>query len=120
MENSPIKTDVLKLGGTNFKLQPLKETLSQREERFGKEVAELLSLKFDKKGHTNTSFGTKTLLGLGRTILSLLDKVQEGLPDTKYWTWDDFEKYDSSGKMLKEMRANDPDRYQKLFDKKYF
>lgn len=34
----------------------------------GKQVAELFNLKADKDGRYNTSFGTKTLVGLGRCV----------------------------------------------------
>lgn len=34
----------------------------------GKQIAELFNLKADKDGRYNTSFGTKTAVGLGRCV----------------------------------------------------
>jgi len=35
------------------------------------------------------------------------------------WTWDDYEQNDPAGKKLKDLRANDPNKYRELFDKKF-
>lgn len=47
----------------------------QKSEFIGKEVAELLFIKPDKKGEIKTEFGTKTLLGLGRTIERIIESA---------------------------------------------
>lgn len=48
-------------------------TETQKSEFIGKEVAELLFLKPNNKGEIKTEFGTKTFLGLGRTIERIIE-----------------------------------------------
>lgn len=38
---------------------------------------------------------------------------------TTTWQWDDYEKNDPSGKLLKELRSTDPVRYKQIFDNKF-
>ena len=40
----------------------------------GQKVAELLNLKFDKLGRTKTSWGTKSIIGLGATIERIIEE----------------------------------------------
>ena len=46
-------------------------------EQFGNEVIKLLSLKVKENGRVDTDGGDKTPLGLGRTVLRLLDEAKE-------------------------------------------
>ena len=45
----------------------------------GYEVAQLLNLKFGKDGRTKTSWGTKSVLGLGATIARIVEEQTERL-----------------------------------------
>ncbi len=72
--------------------------------------------------YENNPEGLKGLLGAMpayRSITELLKNKNE-LKGEAQWLWDDYEKNDPSGKKLKELRANDPVRYQELFDGKFF
>ena len=53
-----------------------------------------------------------------RSIAELLQHRQQDRTEAQ-WQWDDFEKNDTTGKKLKDLRANDPVRYKELFDKKF-
>ncbi len=39
--------------------------------------------------------------------------------DEIQWDWDDYEKNDPTGNKLKDLRANDPNRYRELFERKF-
>ena len=45
----------------------------------GQKVAELLNLKFGKDGRTKTSWGTKSLQGLGACITRIVEEETERL-----------------------------------------
>ncbi len=47
----------------------------------GQKVAELLNLKFDKSGRTKTTWGTKSIQGLGATITRIIEEENERLKD---------------------------------------
>ena len=49
----------------------------KQTEKFGKKIIKLLSLKIKKNGRVDTDGGDKTPLGLGRTIIRLLEEVEE-------------------------------------------
>lgn len=40
----------------------------------GHEVAKLLNLKFNKQGRTNTSWGTKSVEGLGKCVQRIVEE----------------------------------------------
>lgn len=48
-------------------------------EQFGNEIIKLLSLKLKENGRvdTNIEFGDKTPLGLGKTVIRLLEEAKE-------------------------------------------
>ena len=46
-------------------------------ETFGNELIKLLSLKIKKNGRVDTDGGDKTPLGLGRTVIRLLEESKE-------------------------------------------
>ena len=45
----------------------------------GYEIAQMLNLKFDKEGKCKTSWGTKTVLGLGACINKIVEEQKERL-----------------------------------------
>jgi hypothetical protein len=45
----------------------------------GHEIAKLLSLKFDKQGRTKTTWGTKSVQGLGACITRIIEEQKERL-----------------------------------------
>ena len=47
------------------------------EEKIGKEVASMLFIKPNKKGEYKTEWGTKTALGLGRTIIQVVEDAND-------------------------------------------
>lgn len=53
-----------------------------------------------------------------RSIASQISRKKAEDPATS-WEWDDYEKNDPSGEQLKALRADKPDRYQELFEKKF-
>lgn len=50
-----------------------------QEEALGNAIINLLGLKFTKEhpNRVNTDYGTKTALGLGRTVISEMEKIEE-------------------------------------------
>lgn len=46
-------------------------------EQAGRQIAELLNLKADEKGRYKTMFGTKTLIGLARSVERVMFDAQE-------------------------------------------
>ena len=58
------------------------EILSKETElniAIGYEIAQMLNLKFDKEGRCKTSWGTKTVLGLGSCINRIIEEQKERL-----------------------------------------
>lgn len=53
-----------------------------------------------------------------RSIVSILKNRQPDNAETQ-WQWDDYEKNDPTGNKLKELKANEPVRYQELFNRKF-
>ena len=49
------------------------------EVAIGYKVAQLLNLKFGKDGRTKTSWGTKSVQGLGACITRIVEEQTEGL-----------------------------------------
>lgn len=51
----------------------------EQERNLGQAVINLLGLKFTKEypDRVNTVHGTKTVLGLGRTVISEIEKIEE-------------------------------------------
>ena len=47
----------------------------------GQQVAELLNIKFGKDGRAKTSWGTKTVEGLGNCIIRIHEEQTERLKD---------------------------------------
>ena len=41
-------------------------------------------------------------------------------PNEESWTWEDYEKKDPAGKKLRDLKATDPDTYQRLYTERYF
>lgn len=59
----------------------------------GQKVAELLNLKFGKDGKTKTSWGTKSIQGLGASIARIYEEEQKRkgdnvLLDDNKWNYD--------------------------------
>ena len=55
----------------------MKERLTDTQaEQIGKEVVNMLNLKKNKQDRYNTSWGDKTLIGLGHTIYSIVFEQQ--------------------------------------------
>ena len=50
----------------------------QQAEQLGKQVAEILNLKKGKDGRYNTTWGTKTDIGLGMVIQRLVNEALQG------------------------------------------
>ena len=53
-----------------------------------------------------------------QSIAELLKTKQQDRSEAQ-WQWDDYDKNDTTGKKLKDLRANDPIRYRELFEKKF-
>ena len=47
------------------------------EAAIGCEIANLLNIKFDKLGRTKTNWGSKTVVGLGASILRIVEEEKE-------------------------------------------
>lgn len=47
----------------------------------GQKISELLSLKFGKDGRTKTTWGTKSIQGLGACITRIVEEEKERLKD---------------------------------------
>lgn len=65
-----------------MKQETLNKPLSERaamETNIGQTVADLLYLKFDKNGRTKTSWGTKSIIGLGASITRIVEEETPGL-----------------------------------------
>ncbi len=45
----------------------------------GQKISELLNLKINKQGRVKTSFGDKTWIGLGATILRIVEEEKENI-----------------------------------------
>lgn len=45
----------------------------------GQKVSELLNLKISKQGRVKTSYGGKTWIGLGATILRIVEEEKENI-----------------------------------------
>ena len=59
----------------------------------GQKVAELLNLKFGKDGRTKTSWGTKSIQGLGASIARIVEEEEKRkqtnvLLDDNKWNYD--------------------------------
>ena len=64
--------------------------------------------------------GLKELIAAMPAYRSIAESLKAKQETTEaQWAWDDYEKNDPSGKKLKELRANDPNHYKELFDKKF-
>jgi len=53
------------------------ENQTEKAVKIGQEVAKLLPLKFGKDGRTQTSWGTKSLEGLGRCVERIVYEAQD-------------------------------------------
>ncbi len=71
--------------------------------------------------YANNPEGLKTLLAAMPAYQSIAAQLknQKQADTSENWVWDDYEKNDPTGNKLKLLRANDPVRYQELFDKKF-
>lgn len=71
--------------------------------------------------YANNPEGLKGLIAAMPAYRSITEHLKSKQQDKAeaQWQWEDFEKNDPTGKKLKELRANDPARYQDLFDKKF-
>lgn len=63
---------------TNTETQPI-SPIVELEVATGHEVAKLLNLKFGKDGRTKTSWGTKSIQGLGACIIRIVEEQAERL-----------------------------------------
>lgn len=50
----------------------------QQAKNLGLAVVELLSLKLSKSGFYNTSYGSKSLIGLGYTVQTIINQIVKG------------------------------------------
>ncbi len=53
-----------------------------------------------------------------RSIADHLKQTAQNNP-SQQWTWDDFETKDPTGNKLKELKADNPERYQQIFKEKF-
>jgi len=65
-----------KLNKSNPDCPVCREVYELEVEQFGRRVIEVLSLKKRKNGTVNTAWGAKTALGLGASILNLMEEHQ--------------------------------------------
>jgi hypothetical protein len=65
--------------------------------------------------------GLKTLLVAMPAYRSIAEQLRAKPADNAeiLWNWDDYEQNDRTGKKLKELRANNPDRYKEIFEQKF-
>lgn len=65
--------------------------------------------------------GLKSLLTAMPAYRSILEHLKQPAQDKNeaQWQWDDYEHNDPSGKKLKELRANEPEKYRELFEAKF-
>ncbi len=65
--------------------------------------------------------GLKTLIAAMPAYISIVENLKARQQENAEiaWEWDDFERNDPAGKKLKELRANDPDKYKDLFERKF-
>jgi len=63
----------------------------------------------------------RALLSAMPAYRSILESLKSKSPDAteEQWTWDDYEQKDTTGKKLKELKANYPERYTELFNLKF-
>jgi len=50
-----------------------------KEEQLGKKIVEILNLKKNKNGKYNTTWGNKTMLGLGATMITIMEQHNANL-----------------------------------------
>ena len=53
----------------------------EMEAAIGCEIANLLNMKFDKSGRTKTAWGSKTIVGIGASILRIVEEEKERFDD---------------------------------------
>ncbi len=63
----------------------------------------------------------KSLLSAMPAYRSIAEHLKQTNRDNaaQQWTWDDFETKDPAGNKLKELKADNPDRYQQIFKEKF-
>jgi hypothetical protein len=55
-----------------------------------------------------------------QSTANLSGYLQRQATDEENWTWEDYEKKDPAGKKLRELKASDPETYQRLYTERYF
>ena len=62
-----------------------KQNRAEFEKQLGLQIAALLYLKTNRAGRVDTTWGTKTLQGLGATVLRIVDEHRErfAVPETE-------------------------------------
>jgi len=65
--------------------------------------------------------GLKVLLAAMPAYRSIVDSLKNAQREKTelQWSWDDFEERDPTGKKLKELKANNPERYKEIFKEKF-
>ncbi len=64
--------------------------------------------------------GLKDLIDTMPQYQSIADLISHQKIETNLaWTWDDYEKNDTTGKKLKALKSSHPDHYQKLYHEKF-
>jgi len=71
--------------------------------------------------YADNATGLKDLIAAMPAYRSIAEhlKMRQPAADEALWAWDDYEKNDPAGKKLRELRADDPERYRELFERKF-
>jgi hypothetical protein len=74
-----------------------------------------------KDDYSNNPTGLKELLAAMPAYRSIADQLKAAPADNgeTNWEWDDYERKDPGGQKLTALKANEPERYKALFDKKF-
>ncbi len=71
--------------------------------------------------YADNSEGLRSLLHAMPAYISIVENLRNAEREKiqMQWSWDDFEEQDPSGKKLKELKANNPERYKEIFKDKF-
>ncbi len=71
--------------------------------------------------YANNPEGLQSLLSAMPAYISIVENLRntEREKAEMQWGWDDFEEQDPSGRKLKELKANHPERYKEIFKNKF-
>ncbi len=122
-----LKADAAKVPGLEKQLSDLKADSAKKDveailakgladKKLTKELSDKLSVDYA----TNPT-GLKTLVDTMLVYQSIAQnlKSETGNIGEPNWKWDDFEKNDPSGKKLMTLRAENPAKYQELYDARF-